>query len=500
MNIYYKKQVWKLLLAFFAIIIVSASLWYSSRIANRIADGERKRVELWVKAIQKREALMRYTNKVFNKISNEERKKVELWAAATKELSKDLNDYTFVLKVVADNTTVPVILADEAGNIISHRNLDTEESKDTDAMKKQVELMKKAHEPIEIEVYKGKKQYLYYKDSRLFTELRRMTNDFVQSFISEVVINAASVPVIFTDESKKHILAFGNIDSTIIGDTTKTEALIVEMESQNPPIEVHLDENKTHYIVYKNSYLLTQLKYFPLVQFLVIALFILLGYWMFSISRKAEQNQVWLGMARETAHQLGTPLSSLMAWLELLKNKHDSDESMITELNKDIQRLETITERFSKIGSAPDLKPENIVTVVKNTVSYIQLRASERIVFNVKSNHQNITTAINKPLFEWVIENLLKNAIDATGGSGKIDIEITDQIQLVYVDVSDSGRGIAASRHKTVFEPGYTSKQRGWGLGLSLAKRIIETYHYGKIFVKRSEPGKGTTFRVMLKK
>jgi len=499
-NIYIKKQIWKFILALLAAIIVSTSLWYSSRIAGRIADGERMRVQLWVKAIQKRESLMRYTNEVFEKLAREERKKVELWASATKELSKELSDYTFALKVVADNTTVPVILTDDKDHILSHRNLDSAEIQDTASLREQLNLMKQVHPPIEIEVYKGRKQYLYYKDSRLFTELKRMTDDFVQSFISEVIINAASVPVIFTDNKKNNIVAFGNIDSSIINDKTKVARLIAVMQNQNAPIEVHLREGDTHYIFYNNSYLLTQLKFFPLVQFIIIALFILLGYWMFSISRKAEQNQVWLGMARETAHQLGTPLSSLMAWFELMKERNNNDPIMITELEKDIKRLSTITERFSKIGSAPDLKTYDLVKVITNTVNYIKLRTSDKIIFKIIPNQDEISVRLNVPLFEWVIENLLKNSIDATGGIGRIEIQITDQIQLVYVDISDTGKGIPQSKHKTVFEPGYTTKQRGWGLGLSLAKRIIETYHYGKIFVKRSEPAKGTTFRIVLKK
>ena len=221
---------------------------------------------------------------------------------------------------------------------------------------------------------------------------------------------------------------------------------------------------------------------------------------MFSTARNAEQNQVWVGMAKETAHQLGTPLSSLLAWIEVLRSKN-VDPSVLSELSKDLSRLETVTERFSKIGSAPKLEQEDINEVIENTLNYLKTRLSKKVDFkHTTSNGKKVIASVNIPLLEWVLENIIKNGVDAIGGEGKIDIHVTDQSQFVYIDISDNGKGIPKNARKTVFQPGYTTKQRGWGLGLSLTKRIIENYHSGKVFVKQSEVGQGTTFRIVLNK
>jgi signal transduction histidine kinase len=245
---------------------------------------------------------------------------------------------------------------------------------------------------------------------------------------------------------------------------------------------------------------LTQLFYFPIIQFGVIALFLFVSYLAFSTSRKAEQNQVWVGMSKETAHQLGTPTSSLMANMELLRLKN-VDETLLSELEKDVQRLEKITDRFSKIGSAPKLQRENIIKVITDTISYVRARSSEKVIFETNfSENDQIFVPLNIHLFEWVIENLCKNAIDSMGGIGNISIHLDDRIQFLFIDISDTGKGIPKSKFKTIFQPGYTTKQRGWGLGLSLSERIIESYHRGRIFVNHSEVNKGTTMRIVLKK
>jgi signal transduction histidine kinase len=231
----------------------------------------------------------------------------------------------------------------------------------------------------------------------------------------------------------------------------------------------------------------------------VIFLFVLVSYLAFSASRKAEQNQVWVGMSKETAHQLGTPISSLMAWLELLKQQ-DTDQELLTEIEKDITRLEVITERFSKIGSVPNLQNNNINEILNQSIQYFKKRTSGQIVFVPRFNDLNFIAPVNPALFQWVVENLFKNAIDAMRGVGKIEILLSETPRLLLIDISDEGKGIAKSRQKAVFQPGYTTKDRGWGLGLSLSKRIIEEYHSGKIFVKQSDIGKGTTFRIQLNK
>jgi signal transduction histidine kinase len=499
-SIYSKKQQWKLWLFMAAVIIVGVSLWYTNTLVDKIAKDERKKAKLWADAIEKKVNLVKYTNELFNKIKADERKKVELWAEATKQLSQDLTDYGFVLKVVSDNTTVPVILADEHGTPITSRNLDPAKENDKIYLKLQMQAMRAVQEPIEINIYKGQKNYLYYKDSKLFSELKNVLDDLIRSFISEVAVNSASVPVIYTDSTKMNVLACGNIDSLKIKDTVFLRNQINIMAAQNAPIEVEFGDESKSYIFYQESVLLTQLKYYPYVMFAIIGVFLLIAYLLFSTARRVEQNQVWVGMAKETAHQLGTPLSSLIAWLEYLRSK-GLDVETANEIEKDVKRLETITERFSKIGSVPKLDNVDIMRTLNDAVNYMKLRTSKNVSFSIeKTESSDITALLNVPLFEWVIENLIRNAVDAMNGNGAIKIVVSDQTQFVYIDISDTGKGIPKSKYKTVFEPGFTTKQRGWGLGLSLTKRIIENYHSGKIFVKSSEIDKGTTFRIVLNK
>jgi len=269
------------------------------------------------------------------------------------------------------------------------------------------------------------------------------------------------------------------------------------MGERNDPIEIQFSTEK-RYLYYKNSFLITQLLWFPFFQLAGVFLFILVSYLAINSSNIAEQNQVWVGMSKETAHQLGTPISSLLAWVELLKG---SKHNLVPEIAKDVQRLEKIAERFSKIGSAPILSSESIIDVLENSIEYLKSRSSDKINFVLDyPSDQELFVPVNVSLFEWVIENLCKNSIDAMDGKGDISIRLTDHNQVLFLDIEDSGKGIAKSQFKAIFQPGFTTKQRGWGLGLSLSNRIIENYHAGKIFVKRSVLNKGTTFRIVLKK
>ncbi|MCC6383992.1 MAG: sensor histidine kinase [Bacteroidia bacterium] len=385
MNIYSRKQRWKLFLLAAALLIGLTSLWYTNNLVSKLAEQEHIKVELWAKAI-----------------------------SHLSDVSLQAGDLTFALDVLQSNNTIPVLLTD--------------------------------------------------------------SNYQVKTSI--------------------------NVDSIHLSDPKWVKNLINEMRSQHDSIVVRYDPVNYDLIFYKDSILLNQLRYYPFFQLAVISLFLIVSYLAFSSSRKAEQNQVWVGMAKETAHQLGTPLSSLLAWVELLKMKNKSAEH-ITEIEKDISRLETITERFSKIGSAPVLNREDVKVVTEHSMNYIRSRASSLIQFSLQSvpNHSHLVMApLNIHLFEWVLENIFKNAIDAMQGQGKIDVLITDQQQFVYIDITDSGCGIPKSKFKTIFKPGFTSKERGWGLGLSLSKRIIEEYHKGQIFVKASELNKGTTIRIVLNK
>ncbi|MGM0497089.1 MAG: sensor histidine kinase [Bacteroidota bacterium] len=381
MNIYSKKQWWKLSLLIAALLIAIGSFWF--------------------------------TNTLTNKLAEEERKKVELWAMGMRKIAQSQNldeDYRLSLKVISSNETVPMVWADSQDSVLSSRNI------------------------------KDK-----YKED-------------------------------------------GNM-----------QELVQEMKNENEPITIELPSGEKQYIYYKNSTLLTQLFYFPIIQLGVVALFLLIAYYAFSSSRKAEQNQVWVGMSKETAHQLGTPTSSLMANLELLRLKLD-DQTIIGEIEKDINRLNKITERFSKIGSLPSLKHKNIVPVLLNTLNYLKSRSSKKIQFETNfEESETVYAPINLSLFEWVIENLVKNAIDSMNGKGTVYIKLLKKEDQVLLDVKDEGKGIPKAKQSTIFRPGFTTKKRGWGLGLSLSKRIIEEYHNGKIFVHQSEVNKGTTIRILLK-
>ena len=318
------------------------------------------------------------------------------------------------------------------------------------------------------------------------------------SFPFEVLKNNTTIPVILVDEDD-NILAYRNLDSLKMhSDTSYQMRMLQKMKDEHKPIVIELFEGHFNMIYYKDSHLLTQLQYYPIVQLFIIFLFILVSYFAFSFSRKSEQNHVWLGMSKETAHQLGTPISSLLAWIEILKSEDEQSE-LTKEVEKDVKRLEKITARFSKIGSQPYLKSINIFPVLYSSVNYIQSRTSKKIVFNYNFDTKfELLIPLNQELFEWVIENLCKNAIDAMEGEGSIDIDVIENTKNIFIDLKDTGKGIPKSKHKTIFQPGYTTKNRGWGLGLSLSKRIIEQYHKGKIFIKNSEIDNGSTFRIIL--
>ena len=500
MSIYFKKQLWKALLGFLAFMIVGASFTYTNHIVKSISEEERNKALLWAQAIREKAELVKYTNDLFEKIEKEERKKGELWASGMKRLTslRGNEDVSFVFEVIKNNETVPVILTDQSGKIISSRNLDPNTSANEVLLKKELAKMAKRYPPIEINILNKTKNFLYYKDSKLFSELKQVLDELISSFISEVVLNSASVPVVYVGPLFQEVIAYGNIQ-TQKGEVLTDELLRVEMERmilQNEPIPVELSDGVVNYIVYADSYLLTKLKYYPYVQISVIGLFVVFGYVMFSISRRSEQDQVWVGMSKETAHQLGTPLSSLLAWIELLKLKYENEEA-ITEMQRDISRLETITDRFSKIGSKPKLEEFDVEEVLTRSVGYLQSRLSKLVTFEIKSE-SDVKAMINVPLFEWVVENITKNAVDAMEGKGAIVYRVEQKGGKVHIDIQDTGKGLPKSRFKTIFKPGYTSKKRGWGLGLTLVKRIVENYHKGKVFVKHSSLGNGTTFRISL--
>jgi signal transduction histidine kinase len=354
-----------------------------------------------------------------------------------------------------------------------------------------------------------RQQVQLYAKAIEYTANEDDTGGDVNFIAQEILFQNNSIPIILADE-KGNVLSYRNLDLEETWSTKRKDAFLADametMKTTYEPITVTLRDSQTgevfgvQYIYYKNSFLLVQLIAYPYIQLSVIAIFAFISYLAFSYSKAAEQNRVWVGLAKETAHQLGTPLSSLMAWVELLREDPSiKQKGVVEELEKDVYKLRIVTERFSSIGSVPTLKRENIVALVNNVVNYLRPRVSAKVRIEVFTLSDHIDADVHVPLFEWVIENLCKNAVDAMGNSGTIAIKILRGNEgKVFIDVSDTGKGIPRSKINMVFRPGFTTKKRGWGLGLTLARRIIDTYHNGKIFVKSSEENQGTTFRIVL--
>jgi Histidine kinase-, DNA gyrase B-, and HSP90-like ATPase len=313
--------------------------------------------------------------------------------------------------------------------------------------------------------------------------------------------NQNDVPIIETDE-KDSIIQFINIDTIkVANDRSYLTSKLKSFKSKNEPIiwTNPSDSTEQNLYYYGESRLLTEVRYYPIVQLFIVGLFIIITLLALRSSYRSVQNQVWAGMAKETAHQLGTPVSSLQGWVEMLKQNPDNSK-IVPELEKDVNRLQLVSDRFGKIGSSPQLEKHDIISQVTTMMDYMKKRAPGKVNFSINTNEKEIFASISPPLFDWVIENLLKNSLDAMEGTGDIKINIENLSDKVNIDLKDTGKGIPLSMQQKVFKPGFTTKKRGWGLGLSLSKRIIEQYHKGEIFVKNSEPGKGTTFRIVLKK
>lgn len=391
MDIYQKKSAWKWYLAIGALLIVIISGVYTRYLANQLE------IEEVQKAQQFAEAMRSLTNE---------------------DTTQNFCDMALQLRIMNDNTTIPVIILDEAYHIQDSRNLTNNPLEELDTLQ-------------------------------------------VRRALQKMILQGADTIPFETRYSKQ-------------------------------------------YLIYSHSRFLTLIQWYPAVQLVLVAMFIAFGYYAFSTARRAEQNRVWVGMAKETAHQLGTPISAIVGWIENLRamNEEQPDNiDMIEELRNDVTRLELIADRFSKIGSQPELVPHNVFAVLDENKQYMARRAPRRVAFDFPepANQPNLTVMVNAHLFDWVLENLLRNAIDAIEeGKGAISAHVYEEVGFICIDISDTGKGIPANKFNTIFKPGYSTKTRGWGLGLSLSKRIIEEYHNGKIFVKKSEIGKGTTFTIKL--
>ncbi|MEX1192743.1 MAG: HAMP domain-containing sensor histidine kinase [Brumimicrobium sp.] len=516
MKLYSNKQKWKIVLLFLALVLVGVSLFVSNNIVSKVAQRERGRVTQWADAIKKRAELVRLTNNSFDELREKELSEMELWVAATKEISKasPLNtqqSYNLPLQIINRNNDIPVIVLDQYDEVSTHINLDftiktfqkdnpnlSEEEvkrKFEDSLVKLAYSWEKINPSFTSEIYEGLFMTYFYNDSKDILRLENERDSLINAFNNELIENADLVPVILTDSTRKNIIAT-NLDDEELK-SGKLEQKLNQLSNDNKPITIQFSEDNQNFVYYANSPELTQLQYFPYIQFLIIGLFVFIGYVIFSTFRKAEQNQVWAGMAKETAHQLGTPISSLMAWIQLLEEM-DIDKSIPFEMNKDVKRLSQVTDRFSKIGAGTQLKKTDIVKTTRLFLSYLKTRLPQKVELRFETDTDEIITAHNPPLFEWVIENICKNAIDAMEGSGLLIVKISSSEEKVYIDITDTGKGMTPRQQRSVFQPGYTTKKRGWGLGLSLAKRIINEYHKGHLKVINSEIDRGTTFRIIL--
>jgi len=375
-------------------------------------------------------AFVLVSNNLVSDLAKQERERMQIWADATKQIADigqnpDAEDASpdnleFLFGIIEQNHTIPVLLTDDQGNILLHRNFDLPEEVDSLA------------------------------------------------------------PWVISDANEAYL-----------------RAKLSSLEKRANVIHIIISPGNLQHLYYDDSKLLRRLSYYPYVQLLVMLTFIAIVYFAVNSTHKAEQNKVWVGLSKETAHQLGTPISSLMAWIELLRST-DIDKEMVDEMDKDVNRLSMIASRFSKIGSRPNMEPEDLNTVVSRATDYMHTRISSRISLTVELSDHPLPVEMSAPLFEWVMENLIKNAVDAMEGSGSISVRTFADGNRACVTVTDTGKGIPRKNHKTVFNPGFTTKKRGWGLGLALAKRIIAQYHRGRIFVSWSEPSRGTTFRIDL--
>ena len=515
MNLYSNKQKWKVALIAIALILVGVSLFISNSIVAKVGERERDRVEQWADAIKKKLELVKLTDRTFTKLRDKELREMSLWIDATKEVSKEtpldqIPDYTFPLKIIRENKDIPVILFDNERTISGYINLgfdtsdlrtqfsrltDLEISKlFDDSLRSLANTWQRRNPSFTVEVYQGLFMTYVYNDSREITRLEKERDSLLTSFNKELINNDGLVPVLLMDEASDSI-----IGSNLPAQELKKERLgqtIKELKLQNEPLVIDFQNGQRNILYFDNSKELKQLQYFPYIIFFMIGLFVLIGYLIFSTFRKAEQNQVWAGMAKETAHQLGTPLSSLMAWIQLLESQ-GTDPMITLEMQKDVDRLETITDRFSKIGSGGKLVEADICRTIHRVMDYLRPRISDKVQIRLNCDRE-IIARHNPSLMEWVIENIVKNAVDAMEGKGHLEITAHNAPGWIYIDIRDSGKGIPPKQLKAIFQPGFSTKQRGWGLGLSLVQRIVKEYHHGKVFVLHSEPNEGTTFRIAL--
>ena len=499
----------KLAMLLLTIVLALLALWQVNRVASEVRRGEEAKVRLWAGAIGQRASLASATARFFEEATRDEQRKMHLYTDILQsfddpDLGADLRFSLAYVNYIVDSSHTPIVITRGDSVITVPQELA--------GRKLEGELLEEysTNPPFEYRVY-GMPMRLYYKESENYAAMREVLGGYTRSFLDEITQNSILVPVAIVSGDRRRVVAHGNMDSAevqhiegLLADATGREAAarhdVLERHFGNDPIEVMLDE--PCFVYYSSTPLLRLLRWLPLFWFFVAAVLLVVSYNLLRTARTAEQNRIWVGLAKETAHQLGTPISSLGGWLEYLRGKELTDD-YVAEVDKDLKRLDTITRRFSKIGSTPELGDSDVRVATLRAVEYLQSRSPRRVEFKTTfspDEEDGWRAPLNNYLFEWVVENLCKNAIDAMEGNGTITIVGSHDARKIYIDVSDTGKGMSTKVQRHIFDSGFTTKQRGWGLGLPLARRIVNQYHRGRLYLKYSIPGQGSCFRIELKK
>ena len=479
----------KWILLSLTVVLALAALWQVQRIASEIRRDEEEKVRLWANAISQRSHMLEATQEFFEQATLDEHRKMQMYTDILQsfndpDLSTDLRFSLAYVNYIVDSSHTPIIITTARDSIISV-------PQELAGQKLEGRLLEEySQNPPFTYTLWGMPMTLYYKESQYYTQLRRVLDGFTRSFLMDITRNSVKAPVLVVDSASRRVLAYGNLDPHNVD----------RMEFSNDPINLSLPDGGRALVYYEDTLLLRSLRWLPLFYFFIAVVLILVSYYLFRTARTAEQNRIWVGLAKETAHQLGTPISSLSGWIEYLRGKELTPQYS-GEIEKDLHRLETVAQRFSKIGSVPQLKEEDVKEATMSAVNYLQGRSPRRVKFNVTfPEGETFVAPLEQYLFQWVVENLCKNAIDAMEGDGTITITASQDARKIYIDVSDTGRGMSREVQRRIFDSGFSTKTRGWGLGLPLARRIVNQYHRGRLYLKYSIPGQGTCFRIALKK
>ena len=468
------------------ILLALWALWQVHRVADQVRQTEEAKVRLWANAIGQRNQLAAATQEFFQQATLDEHRKMQLYTDILQsfgdpDLGTDMGFSLRYVNYIVDSSHTPLIITTARDSIITV-------PQELAGQKLEGPLLEEYSQnpPFSYSLW-GMPMTLYYKESEYYTQLRKVLDGYTQTFLNDITQNSVMVPVVIVDSTRSRIIASSSQQSDL-------------SKFSNDPIEVRLPSGGLGYVYYETTPLLRTLRWVPLFYLLIAAALILVSYFLFRTAHSAEQNRIWVGLAKETAHQLGTPISSLTGWVEYLRGKEFTPQ-YADEVEKDLQRLGTVAQRFSKIGSAPQLKVEDVKEATLAAIGYLQNRSPRRVHFNVAfPEGETFLAPLEQYLFQWVIENLCKNAIDAMEGDGTVTIVASQDARKIHLDISDTGRGMSPAVQRHIFDSGFTTKTRGWGLGLPLARRIVNQYHRGRLYLKYSIPGQGSCFRISLRK